>query len=391
LKILLVHAFYRQPGGEDEVFRSEAALLERHGHTVIRHTARNEDLPEGHRLRLALDTTWNRVRHREFRALLCREKPDIVHCHNLFPALSPAIYHAAWKERTPVVQTVHNYRLFCPNGLLYRGARPCEECLGKRLAWPGVLHGCYRGSRPASAAVAAMLATHRLLGTWADKVHTYIALSEFARDKLVRGGLPAERIRVKPNFVDPDPGPGNGRGGFALFVGRLSAEKGIDTLLDAWSRPAALPPLKVAGDGPLADRVAHAAQSSGGAVGRLGRRNREEVLALMKSAAFLVAPSLAYEAFPLTVLEAFATGLPVVASGHGALAEIVTEGQTGMVFRPGDGAGLADRAAWLAARPAERARMGLAARAAFTGRYGAEQNLAALMEIYASAAKAAVT
>ena len=162
--------------------------------------------------------------------------------HNFFPLISPAVYHAAQAEGCAVVQTLHNYRLSCPAGIFYREGRVCEDCLGKAVPWPGVLHGCYRGSRAGTAAVAAMLAGHRLIGTWRSKVDLYIALNEFMRQKAIAGGVPAGKIAIKPNFVSPDPGAGSGAGGFALFTARLNREKGVPELLAAWQRLGARDP-----------------------------------------------------------------------------------------------------------------------------------------------------
>src|SRR5205814_1104988 len=162
------------------------------------------------------------------------QRPRVAHFHNTFPLISPAAYYAARAEGVGVVQTLHNFRLLCPNALFFRDGKVCEDCLGRPVAWPGVVHGCYRGSRAASAATAVMTAAHRALGTWRTAVDVYVALTEFSRQKFIAGGLPAEKIAVKANFVYPDPGPGAGAGGYAVFVGRLSAEKGVETLLAAW-------------------------------------------------------------------------------------------------------------------------------------------------------------
>ena len=188
-------------------------------------------------------------------------RPDVVHFHNTFPLISPSGYYAARAEGVPVVQTIHNYRLICPSATLFRDGRPCVDCVGRRVPWPAVKHACYRDSRPASLVVAGMLSTHRLLQTWNRLVHVYIALSEFARQQLISGGLRGDRIVIKPNFINPDPGVGSHDGDFALFIGRLTIEKGLPTLLSAWERLDGAFPLKIVGDGPLADEVATAAES----------------------------------------------------------------------------------------------------------------------------------
>lgn len=294
--VLLVHNAYREPGGEDAVFEEEAALLEARGHEVLRYRAHNDSVAGMGRAALVAGTFWNRAVYREIGALVRRHRPAVVHFHNTFPLVSPAGYYAAASGGVPVVQTLHNYRLVCPNGLLFRDGRPCEDCLGRRFPWPAVAHGCYRGGRPATAVAAAMVSAHGAVGTWAGKVDAYVAPTEFAREKLVRGGLPPEKVHVKPNFVSPDPGPGDG-GGYALFVGRLSEEKGLGVLLAAWERMgAAAPELRIVGDGPLAPVVARAAASNP-RLRRMGRRTPAETRRLMKGAAVLVLPSEVYETF----------------------------------------------------------------------------------------------
>lgn len=382
--VLLIHNAYQRPGGEDEVFAEEASLLESRGHRVLRYTAHNDSVAAMGRAALAGKTLWNQEAYRELRSAIRRGRPDVVHFHNTFPLVSPAGYHAAAAEGVPVVQTLHNYRLLCPNGLFFRDGGPCEDCLGKRLAWPAVAHGCYRGSRPASGAAAAMLSAHRALGTWTRKVDAYIALTEFAREKFVAGGLPEERIFVKPNFVGRDAGAGAGTGGYALFVGRLSREKGVGTLLSAWERMGdEAPLLKVAGDGPLSDAVAAAAKAPG--IERLGHRTPREVRSLMKDAAMLVFPSECYETFGKVVVESFSAGTPVVVADGGATAELVEPGRTGLRFRSGNSADLADKVASLARRPRELEGMRRSARAAFEERYTAGRNHEMLAEIYARA------
>uniref|UniRef100_UPI002605A42B glycosyltransferase n=1 Tax=uncultured Thermanaerothrix sp. TaxID=1195149 RepID=UPI002605A42B len=234
MKITLVHTHYQQPGGEDAVFEAEKALLERMGHEVIALTLHNRDLEHMPRSRQAAMTVWNRAAYRELRTLSWERRPQVVHIHNTFPLASPAVIPAAKAERIPVVMTLHNYRLLCANAVFFRQGRVCEECLG-RLPWRGLVYGCYGASRTASAVVATMLAVHRAWGTW-GLVDRYVVLTEFARQKFIRAGFPAEKLVVKPNFVDPDPGMGVSQGRYALFVGRLSPEKGVRTLLGAWKR-----------------------------------------------------------------------------------------------------------------------------------------------------------
>lgn len=387
MRIIVLHTHYQQPGGEDQSVAAEVALLREKGDEVQPLTFHNRDLEGLPSWKQAALTLWNREAYCRVREAIRAQRPDIVHIHNTFPLASPAVVHAAKAEGVPVVMTLHNYRLLCVNALFFREGRVCEDCLG-RLPWRGVVRGCYRGSPLASGVVAAMLTTHRALGTWARGVDVYIALTEFARRKFMEGGLPAEKIVVKPNFVHPDPGPGEGKGGYALFVGRLSPEKGVRTLLRAWERLKGIP-LKIVGDGPLRAEMEDLVRGGGlEGVEMLGRRPREEVLGLMREAGVLVFPSECYENFPMTVAEAFACGLPVVASRLGAMAGIVEDGRTGLLFAPGDAEDLAAKVAWLFSHPEELARMRREARAEYEAKYTAERNYQLLMEIYGQALEA---
>ncbi len=379
MRILKLHTHYQQPGGEDASFGAEVALLRDKGHTVVPLTFHNKQLEDVPLLWRAAVTLWNREAYTRVREAIRLHRPDILHVHNTFPLASPAVIHAAKAEGVPVVMTLHNYRLLCVNAFLFRQGQVCEACLG-RLPWRGALYGCYRESRAASAVVAGMITLHRALGTW-SLVDRFIALTEFARQKFIEGGFPPEKISVKPNFVHPDPGPGEGRGGYALFVGRLSPEKGLGTLLMAWERLGGKAPLKIVGDGPLAPEVQEAQKRIPG-VEWLGRKAPEEVYALMGEASFLVFPSEWYEGFPKVLAEAFAKGLPVLASALGSQGSIVDHGRTGLHFRPGDPEDLAAKVEWLLAHPNELARMRKEARAEYEAKYTAEENYRQLMAIY---------
>jgi glycosyltransferase involved in cell wall biosynthesis len=381
MNILLIHNFYQQPGGEDQVFRAEAALLEAHGHKVIRFQEHNEGVKQRSTVELVTDTIWNRWTFRQLRTLIREGQVDLMHVHNTFPLISPACYYAAGAEAIPVVQTLHNYRVICPSATLFRDGAVCEDCLGKRLPWPAVVHSCYRGSRPATAAVAAMLTVHGTLGTWQRKVSAFIALTEFARSKFIEGGLPEEKIFVKPNFLQEDPGCGYGDGGFVLFVGRLTEEKGIRTLLKAWSLSADLPPLEIIGDGPLAGDVA-AAVSDNANIRWRGWLERDRVFERMKAAAAIVLPSLWYEAFPMTVVESFAMGLPVIASKLGSLASLIDHERTGLHFEAGDADDLVRQIRWMGEHPDEILAIRLAARKEYLLKYTGERNYLELRAIY---------
>lgn len=381
MKILVVHNHYQEAGGEDGMFESEATLLASKGHKVLRYTLSNDQIRRMNRFSLVSATLWNYSVYSEIRALIRRERPHVVHFHNTFPLISPSAYYAAKAEAVPVVQELANFRLLCSNALFLRDGRVCEDCLGKLIPWPGIAHGCYRNSRTASSVVVAMLTLHRALRTWVRMVDVYIALTEFARQKFIQSGLPAERVVVKPNFVSPDPGVGERKGGYALYVGRLSPEKGVDTLLTAWRRLAGDVPLKIVGGGPLAARVASAAREIP-FVEWHGRQSRDEVLSAMRDALMLIVPSSCYETFGVVVVEAYAVGLPVIASRQGALAEVVVDGVTGTHFTPGDAGDLAGKVRWMVGNEARARDMGRAARREFKEKYTAERNYAMLMEIY---------
>ena len=383
MKLLLIHNYYQQRGGEDVVFEAEADLLEAHGHHVLRYQARNDGLDDVPGWTLARRTVYNERTRREVKALLARERPAIVHVHNTLPVISPAVYFATRDAGIPVVQTLHNYRLLCPSAVLFRAGGICEACLHREIAVPGIRHACYRGSRAATAAVGLMLATHRLLGTWQRGVDLYIALTRFAREKFIEGGLPGARIVVKPNFTR-DPGLTRTPGDYALFVGRLSVEKGVEPLIEAWRLLQGRIRLRVIGDGPLADLVSSACRN-GLAVEYLGRQDPSAVASAMAGARFLVFPSVWYETFGLAIIEAFAAGVPVLASDLGAMTDLVRHGTTGLLFRAGDSRHLAEQVQWALAHPDDMRAMGMRARQEYEERYTPEVNYGLLMDVYATA------
>jgi glycosyltransferase involved in cell wall biosynthesis len=389
MRILMLHNHYQQPGGEDRCFAAESSLLERHGHAVERFVLHNDSVGDLGMAAVAARTVWSRDAHRAIRERIRAFRPDILHAHNTFPLISPAAFHAARDEGVPTVMTIHNFRLLCVNAQFFRDGRPCEDCSGRTIPWPGVRHRCYRGSALLSGGVAAMIGAHNLLGTWRRKVDVLIALTGFVRDRLVAGGIPPGRIRVKPNFLDTDPGLGSGtREGPVLFVGRLSPEKGVGTLVEGWRRvEGPQRRLRIVGDGPLAPEVRRLAAEDP-RVEWLGWQPPERVAALLREAAAVIVPSECYETFGLVIIEAFAAGTPVLASRLGAMAELVEDGRTGALFRAGDPAELARRLeAMLDDAPAYTA-MRAAARAAFEARYTAAENHRALMAIYAAAGAA---
>ncbi|HTW94209.1 MAG TPA: glycosyltransferase family 4 protein [Tepidisphaeraceae bacterium] len=388
MKILVAHNYYQQAGGEDLVFGDETALLESRGHEVDRLIVRNDAVDElsatlGGKLRLAAGTIWSRRSAAEIADRVRKTGAQVVHFHNTFPLLSPAVYGAARRAGAAVVQTLHNFRMLCPAATFYRQGAVCEDCLG-RLPLAGIRHACYRSSRATTAVAVASIAAHRLLGTYRRSVDAYIAVSQFTREKYIEGGFPADRVHLKMNFIRNDPGAGAGDGGFALFVGRLAPEKGITTLLSAWRTLGSKIPLRICGDGPMADEVKKAATENP-AVTWLGRQPVAEVMKRMGQASFLVFPSTWYEGQPRTILESLACGTPIIASDLGAMIETVLDGQTGCRFKPGQAAALAEAASRLLADPTRLAEMRQAARADFEARFTADHAYQRLIEIYESA------
>jgi glycosyltransferase involved in cell wall biosynthesis len=391
LHVLMVHCYYRDLGGENLSFEAEVRLLRDAGIRVTTYTRDNRELDRTGllgRARAGLRTTWAEDSYGDLRDLVRRERPDVVHFQNTFPLISPAALHAAHRLGRPIVQTLRNYRLLCASGVLYRDGRICMDCVGRLLPDPAIRHACYQGSVPRTTAVTLMQVTHRMLGTWTDAVDIYVAPSAFARDQFVRAGLPADRFVVKPNFVHPDPGIGPGDGGYVLYAGRLAPEKGVRTLIEAWTGDG-LPPLRVVGEGPLqADLEALiVARRLNGRVELMGRQRPERVLELMRAARCLVFPSEWYETFGRVAAEAYACGVPVVASRLGAMAEIVDDGVTGRLVRPNDPVELAAAVRAVSTLGEELDGMRQAARAAYEARFTAERNLGLLLAIYERARK----
>src|SRR3990172_8391734 len=385
MKIILVHNRYQQPGGEDAVFAAEMALLRRHGNEMVEYIEDNQRINGMNRFAVASRAIWSCSSQSKLNQILQDTRPNAVHFHNTFLLISPSAYYACQKFAVPVVQTLHNYRLLCPAGTFYRNGHICEDCLGKTPPWPGILHACYRDSRAETAVVSTMLTIHRWIRTLREQVDVYVALTEFARKKFIEGGLPSEKIVVKPNFVHPDPGIREEKGLYALFVGRLSSEKGLRTLLFSWQYLQKIP-LKIVGDGPLMEEVsAYVKTHKLEWVELIGRCNHEEVLELMKGARYLVLPSECYETFGLVAVEAFACGVPVIASRLGAMAEIVDDGRTGLHFEPGNSEDLAAKVKWAWTHLDQMQQMGREARAEYEAKYTAERNYKMLINIYEKA------
>jgi len=377
LRIIVAHNTYQQKGGEDAVVKDELQLLKNDGHSVLTYLRDNSEIPSIGKLALASDTLWSNRTRRDALDLIDQFLPDVIHVHNTFPLISPSLYWAAAARRVPVIQTLHNFRLLCPQAMLLREGKVCEDCVGK-IPWRGVVRRCYRDSASQTAVLSGMLLLHRAIGTFQKRVSRYIVLNDFCRDVFVRGGLPAERLRVKPNFVG-DPGTGTTARDGLLFVGRLSAEKGIATLAGAL----ALSPSQVCEViGAGAEDVVLNSLSN---VKRVGWQQSNYIYEKMKTSIALLMPSVWYENLPRTLVEAFACGLPVIGSRLGAMASLIRDGETGLLFEPGNATDLAAKLAWARDNPVRMTTMGNAARLEYEQLYTPLRNLSMLLSIYRDA------
>ena len=392
MKVLLVHNFYRSitPGGEDNVFRQEREMLRAAGIEVVCYTKSNDDVNEGDKLqvlRTAASMPWSERTYAELGDLVRREKPTLAHFHNTFPLITPSAYAACKDNGVPVVQTLHNYRFICCAGTFFREGKVCEICTAGK-PWAGIQHRCYRGSLAGSTAVAWMLKRNWDRGTFQTLVDAYIVLSEFAAERFAREGLPRERIEIKPNYVDSTGPVSPGGGGYVVFAGRLSEEKGVRTLLEAW-RGLRDVPLKVAGDGPMLGEMVRIANAENLPVEFLGMRPREEVLDVIGRAELQVITSECFEGFPLVLVESYARGTPVIASKIGSLGELVRPGETGFHFEAGNASSLIEQVRMLWADPALRERLRAGARRRFEAEYTPARNLEKLLSVYDRVASSA--
>jgi len=409
MRILVAHNAYIFRGGEDTVVEAEIKLLRQNGHEVMLYHRDNAELDALPRWHVAIDSVWSQRTVLEVGRLLRSFRPHLIHAHNTFPLISPSLYSIAEHYRVPVVQTLHNFRLLCPQATLTRDGRSCDDCVG-RWPWRAVLHRCYRSSLAQSAVSASILSAHRALGTWRHRVSRYIVLNQMCREIFIRGGLPAEKLCIKPNFVQASTTPmgadaiddaiddvidaalhhdvsanycdqrnqdlRSSRRSGGLFIGRLSPEKGLQTLAQALQqRPVTR--IAVCGRGPLQGMV----EKTEG-FDYLGFQQGDALRLRIAHAEFLVMPSTGIESFGLAAIEAFACGTPVIASRHGGLREIVTHGRTGLLVTPGDANELADAIAYAVANPLQMRRMGLEAYQTYLAHYTPERNYAMLMDIY---------
>ena len=387
MKVLLLHNFYgsEAPSGENVVFEAEKALLEQHGHTVQVFTRHSDEIrTQGLRgaIEGAAAVPWNPFAAAALRKLVDDFLPDVVHAHNTFPLISPAIFHAIG-QRAARVLTLHNYRLLCPAAIPMRDGKVCTDCIRQRSVLPALQHVCYRGSRLATLPLAMNVALHRRIGTWQHQVDAFIALSEFQRQLMAQGGLPVERLHVKPNFYAGNPSviPFSERLDYVVFVGRLGQEKGVRTLIDAWrSWGEHAPELRLVGDGPLREQFKRQAQ--GLRIRFMGQIPANEAQAQIANACLLVLPSECFEGFPMVVREAFAFGTPVAVSRLGPLPSIVDHGVNGVVFEPANAASLLQVVRDTMANAGLQARLAAGARHSFETLYNEQANYQLSLQIY---------
>jgi len=395
MKIVLVHNYYGSsaPSGENVVFLAEAALLRSRGDSVVEFTRSSDEIRNSGawgKIAGAFSTPWNPSSKRALDTLIQKETPGVVHVHNTFPLLSPSIFHIAAKQPVARVLTLHNYRLFCAAGIPMRDGSPCTECLDRRSVFPGLKYGCYRNSRIATLPMGVMIALHRWLDTWGSQVDAFITLTPFQRDMLCSAGLPRDRLHVKPHFYPdpPRPLPWNLRDEKAVFVGRLSPEKGVHILIDAWRQLGKHAPfLELIGDGPDRQAVDKRIQGAGlrDQIAVHGQLPFNDVQERVARARLLILPSLCFEGFPMVVREALALGVPVAASRIGSMPSLINDGVNGVLFEPGNETDLSRKLQTLWSSPDTLEAYSLAAQSEFERKYTAEINYEILMGIYKKA------
>jgi glycosyltransferase involved in cell wall biosynthesis len=383
MRILMLHDRYVIRGGEDESTDAEVELLRQHNDEVDLLEADNHIITTQNPVLTSFNAIWSTEAHRLVTKQLKQKKYDVVHIQNFFPLFSPSVLHAAHSSDIPTVQALRNYRLLCLNGLFYRQHHNCEDCIG-RIPLPGIIHRCYRNNLGASFAVGQMLTVHRLLRTWHNQVDLFYTLSNFAYQKLIEGGVPKNKLVVKPNFVSPDPRPGPNQRKYMVLVGRLVEEKGVLTVLEAWQKLQSRVPLKIVGDGPLVKYVLDAIRESP-EIQYLGKKNLSDVYEILGNALAVIFPTQLYETFGRVIIEAYAKQTPVIASRIGTASSLVLDGKTGMLFSPTDARELSQKVDWAWNHPEEMIQMGQNARKEFENKYTAEQNYQMLIDIYRQA------
>lgn len=387
MKILLCHNFYtsKTPSGENNVFDLESTLLKNNGNIIKSYKKESDNI--GNSLidlaKVAISCTWNfeTIKHLEDNKY---RNIDLLHVHNSFPLISPSVFHSL--KHIPKVLTLHNYRLFCPSAIPMRNGNVCTLCIDKKTTLPSIKYKCYRNSTLATIPLAASVSFHRLIGTWDKHVDAFICLSEFQRDLMIKAGLPAHKVHVKPNFYPGNPTviPWTLRKPYVVFAGRLSKEKGVISLISAWKMwGAQAPELRLVGDGELRSELEALAKDL--PIKFLGQVSSDVAEAEIANARLQILPSEWFEGFPMVVREAFAFGTPSAVSNIGPLPSIVEQGVSGLVFEPNNPDSLLQvvKTAW--ETPGLLETLGTGARKEFEEKYNEDANYAILMDIYQKA------
>ncbi|MDH5571486.1 MAG: glycosyltransferase family 4 protein [Gammaproteobacteria bacterium] len=389
MKILICHNYYRSsaPSGEDAVAENEINLLKEHGHEVFTYSKYNDDLDDTSLLKkivIAKKTIWSNSSYNELKDLLTRIQPDIVHFHSIFPQISPSGYKACYDANIPVIHTLHNFRSICPGALLQRNEQVCELCLHGSIL-NSLRYKCYRNSTLATGTLTATIMYNRMIGSYKKYVSQYIALTDFSASRMIMGKIPENLISIKPNFLPLSPEPGTGSGGYAVYVGRLSVEKGVKTLFSAWKDINMK--LKVIGDGPLMQELKSLPPDDIKNIEFCGYLDRQAILEIIKDAVFQLVPSEWYEGFPMVLLEALSCGTPVIGSDIGSIGEIIIDGETGKKFIPGNINSLRSTIEALISDQNKLSEMRITSRQTYEKKYSKEISYDILMDIYHKAMK----
>jgi glycosyltransferase involved in cell wall biosynthesis len=354
-------------------------MLRDRGEDVFEYQVENSAITRPEIITIGLGAVWNRGQYRLVREVIRQTRPDVMKVDNFFPILSPSIFEAAKSMGVSTALSVRNYRLICPSANLFREGKRCTACVGQKMAFPAIVHRCYRASYLQSATSAASNAYAHMHGVWKDLIDGYIAVSGFVKRQLVDGGFPSSKIFVKPNFVY-DTQIGQGAGGYALYIGRLSEEKGIRTLMAAWSRIGKALPLKVIGEGPL-QALVESSSANNESIDYLGRRRLDEVLDCLGGAQVLMFPAEWPEPFGRAIIEAYSKGTPVIAAETEPIHDMIDDGRTGLLFRAGDPDDCAEKVLSLSADPEALSQMRINARQRYLRDYTEDRNYKLMTEI----------
>ncbi len=391
MKILVVHNYYREAGGERVSLSAQVSLLQSRGHDVIQFTRNSSEIDEYNifrKVKFFQETVFSSQTYRDITAIIKENKPQIAHIHNVFPLISPSVYLALHNHNIPIVQTIYNFRFLCPNGLFYTNGQICEKCiLGN--TFHAIRFRCFRNSRSLSALYGLTIALHRKVGTF-DLIKAFVVPAEFTGQKLIEGGIATKENMHTIKYILPKNVPQMRVGNLSkekvdfVFIGRLSREKGIWTLLHAFRKIKGVT-LKILGDGPLIVSIQSWLQQNHiSNIELVGFVSGQKKWELLSSAVATIVPSIWYENSPFTVLESMAVGTPVIGSAIGSLPEIIQHQKTGLLFKPGDSEDLFQKLEWIKNNPEKGLQMGRNAQIEFKLQYDSEIYYHQLMAIYKS-------